>query len=166
MANLNTLIRFCLFARWRHELQLALAVRLRRRRSGRCRYQGQAGDCACRFIAIATGKPYQEVYDALKGAATSERPRKGRKRSSVRDGTKSPTIRRYMEALGWRWVPTMAIGSGCKVHLLADELPDGRLVVSVSKHMTAVIDGVIRDTYDPSRAGTRCVYGYFAKEPS
>ncbi len=58
----------------------------------------------------------------------------------------------------------MAIGSGCTVHLRIGELPAGRLVVSLSKHMTAVIDGVIHDTYDPSRGGTRCVYGYW-REP-
>ncbi len=39
----------------------------------------------------------------------------------------------------------------------------GRLIVSVSKHMTAVIDGVIHDTHNPSRDGTRCVYGYWTK---
>ncbi len=37
----------------------------------------------------------------------------------------------------------MQIGSGCTVHLRADELPSGRLVVSVSRHLTAVIDCVI-----------------------
>lgn len=42
-----------------------------------------------------------------------------------------------------------------------NELPPGRLVVSVSKHLTAVVDGVIHDRYDPSRDGTRCVYGYW-----
>lgn len=26
-------------------------------------------------------------------------------------------------------------------------------------------DGVIRDTHDPSRDGTRCVYGYWTAEP-
>jgi hypothetical protein len=41
------------------------------------------------------------------------------------------------------------------------ELPIGRLIVSVSKHLVAVVDGVIHDTHDPSRAGTRCVYGYW-----
>jgi hypothetical protein len=55
----------------------------------------------------------------------------------------------------------MQIGSGCKVHLRADELPNGRLVVHTSRHSTAVIDGVIHDTYDPSRGGNRCVYGYW-----
>jgi hypothetical protein len=53
----------------------------------------------------------------------------------------------------------MQIGSGCTVHLL----PSGKLVVSVSKHLTAVIDGVIHDTHDCSRAETRCVYGYWNK---
>jgi hypothetical protein len=66
-----------------------------------------------------------------------------------------------MKQLGWMWTPTMQIGSGCTVHLRADELPPGRLVVSVSKHLTAVIDGVIHDTHDCSRRGTRCVYGYW-----
>jgi hypothetical protein len=57
----------------------------------------------------------------------------------------------------------MQIGSGCKVHLRKDELPSGRLIVKLSKHLTTVIDGVIHDTFDPSRGGNRCVYGYFIK---
>ena len=47
-----------------------------------------------------------------------------------------------------------SLGRGCTVHLRAEELPAGRLVVSLSKHVTAVVNGVIRDTYDPSRGGT------------
>jgi hypothetical protein len=57
----------------------------------------------------------------------------------------------------------MAVGSGCKVHLRADELPSGRLIVRVSHHFAAVIDGVIHDTHDCSRGGTRCVYGYWVR---
>jgi hypothetical protein len=53
-------------------------------------YKGAAGDCVVRAIAIATGKSYQEVYNAI-----------------------------------------------------------------------TVIDGVVNDTFDPSREGTRCVYGYY-----
>jgi hypothetical protein len=68
-----------------------------------------------------------------------------------------------LESLGWRWVATMKIGGGCRVHLKAAELPRGRLILRCSKHTTAVIDGIIHDTYDPWRAGTRCVYGYFTK---
>jgi hypothetical protein len=126
-------------------------------------YKGLAGDCVIRSIAIVTGKPYQEVYDALNTLAKSERTGKRKKdKSSSRSGVYKQTYRRYMDSLGWTWTPTMAIGSGCKVHLLASELPSGRLLVLVSRHLTAVLDGVIHDTHDCSRAGTRCVYGYFS----
>jgi hypothetical protein len=55
----------------------------------------------------------------------------------------------------------MQVGSGCQVHLRTEELPKGRLVVRLSRHLTAVVDGVIHDIYNPDRRGTRCVYGYF-----
>lgn len=128
-------------------------------------FKGTTGDCVTRSIAIATGLPYLEVYNALNEGAQRERPRPGRRRSSARTGVARSTSRRYLEALGWVWTPTMTIGSGCRVHLRADELPKGRLVVSVSKHFVAVIDGVIRDAFDPSRDGTRCVYGYWRPGP-
>ncbi|HEX4432213.1 MAG TPA: hypothetical protein VHZ96_23280 [Frankiaceae bacterium] len=127
-------------------------------------YRGQAGDCVARSIAIAATLPYQTVYDALNVAAKSE-PARGRT-SSARNGVARPTIRRFMKDLGWNWTPTMHIGGGTTVHLCPEELPLGRLVVSCSKHLTAVIDGVIHDTHDPSRGGTRCVYGYWSKPES
>ena len=127
-------------------------------------FVGGAGDCVTRSIAIATGVPYREVYDALNALAVNERRGK-RKRgvSNARTGVYMPIVRRYMATLGWQWTPTMHIGSGCKVHLRDGELPTGRLVVSVSKHTTAVLDGVIHDTHDPQRDTGRCVYGYFSK---
>jgi hypothetical protein len=127
-------------------------------------YRGETGDCVVRAIAIATEMPYQEVYDATNEIAKSERlGKRKRGKSNARLGVYKGTIRKYMEALGWTWIPTMQIGSGCQVHLRADELPAGRLVVNVSKHSVAVIDGVVHDTHDPSRGGTRCVYGYFQR---
>jgi hypothetical protein len=125
-------------------------------------YKGKAGDCVVRAIAIATERPYQEIYDLVNSAATYERTGK-RKRgiSDARTGVYKVSIKRIMNHLGWAWTPTMQIGSGCTVHLRPDELPTGRLIVSVSKHLTAVIDGVIHDTHDCSRRGTRCVYGYW-----
>ena len=138
-------------------------------------YSGTTGDCVVRAIAIATELPYQQVYDGINHEASYERRGK-RKRgiSHARTGVYNTTIRRYMDRLGWRWVPTMFIGSGCRVHLTDGELPMGRLIVSVSKHMTAVIDGVIHDVHDPQREpqilangtviqGGRCVYGYFCE---
>ena len=125
-------------------------------------FKGDVGDCTVRSIAIATGQPYDVVYSALfeLNRLNNNNPRK----ASPRDGnTSMKTIRAYMESIGWQWVATMGIGTGCKVHLKADELPSGNIVARCSRHMVAVMDGVINDTYDSSRGGSRCVYGYFIK---
>ncbi len=128
-------------------------------------YKGSAGDCVCRAIAIAAQLPYQQVYDRLaEGQATQRKSKRTSKQSrSARDGihAKRKWFKDYMLELGFVWTPTMQIGSGCQVHLKADEIPSGRLVCVVSKHYVAVIDGVINDTYDCSRDKTRCVYGYW-----
>ena len=125
-------------------------------------FKGLAGDCAVRAVTIATELSYQEVYDAINEASKSERESKRRRgKSNARTGVHQVTMRRFMEKLGWRWTPTMSIGSGCKVHLRANELPVGRLILSLSRHYAAVIDGVLHDTYDSSRAEMRCVYGYW-----
>lgn len=124
-------------------------------------YSGMTGDCACRAVSIASGKPYQEVYDALAGGRASQRQTKHRTNAPRRSAAHGINVKRkwfrdYMISLGFTWHPTMQIGSGCKVHLCAEELPAGRLVVAVSKHYTAMIDGVIHDTYDPRR-DTHCI---------
>lgn len=123
-------------------------------------YKGTAGDCVCRAICIVTGKPYQEVYDALaNGNATQRQSKYHKAKDGVRTASRGINVRRkwfkeYMESIGFTWTSTMLIGQGCKVHLNSKELPKGRLVVSVSKHYTAVIDGVINDIYNPSERST------------
>lgn len=129
-------------------------------------YKGSTGDCVTRSIAIATGKPYQEIYDALNRLAQAERiGKRKRKRSNSRIGVFRATYQHYLESLGWQWTSTMSIGSGCQVHLRVSELPEGPLLVRISRHLTAVIDGVLYDTHNCSRSGTRCVYGYFSLKP-
>lgn len=133
-------------------------------------YKGNAGDCVARAIAIASGKPYQEVYDYLaNGNATQRITKRSSKHSgkkSARNGiaTKRKWVQDYMISLGFVWYPTMTIGSGCKVHVRASELPKGILVLRVSRHWVCMVDGVLNDTYDCSRNGTRCVYGYWKLE--
>lgn len=126
-------------------------------------FKGQAGDCVTRALAIASERPYREVYDRLNKVAQAM-PRRGKKRSTARTGVSKNVTRAFLRDRGWTWHPTMGIGTGCRVHLRADELPAGRLVVQVSGHLCAVVDGVIHDTYDPSRDGTRCVYGYWTHD--
>ena len=138
-----------------------------------------------------------EVYQALaKGNAeqriTKHSAKRGYRGESAQHGiwTKRKWFKDYMVSLGFTWTPTMLVGQGCKVHLCADELPNGRLVVAVSRHYTTMIDGIIHDTYDPRRdvhctdpyrepmpagywshdkqsmhhVARRCVYGYWLIE--
>ncbi|SRR6266702_2601621 len=127
-------------------------------------YKGTTSDCVVRAIAIATEQPYQEVYNTINSFAKFERTGKRKRgKSNARTGVYKQTYHKYLESIGWKWTPTMLIGQGCVVHLKSDELPRGRIVVILSKHLSAVIDGVVYDTADPSREGTRCVYGYFSQ---
>lgn len=134
-------------------------------------YKGNTGDCVARSISIVTGLPYQQVYDRLAAGNATQRKGKyegakaGMKTAARGINTNRKWFAEYMQEIGLVWVPTMQIGQGCKVHLRADELPIGRLMVNVSKHCTAVIDGVLNDTYDCSRERTRCVYGYYIFKP-
>lgn len=126
----------------------------------------RAGDCAARAIAIACSIPYLDACSLIDEFGQRERSSSRRRgaRSGSQRGVFGPTMRRIMEHLGWTWTPTMRIGSGCTVHVRADELPRGRLVLALSRHYAAFIDGVLYDTHDSSREGTRCVYGYWKME--
>jgi hypothetical protein len=120
-------------------------------------FKGSAGDCVARAVAIASGRPYAEVYrrlaEGMGAQRRTKRTLKKHERASARNGitTKRKWFKDYMAELGFEWVPTMGIGTGCQVHLTADELPSGRIIAAVSGHYTAVIDGVIHDTFDPRR---------------
>ncbi len=138
-----------------------------RKEAGR---KGDADDCVTRSVVIASGLPYLEVYDYLAECMKNTRKTKqsigavGKRSASNGIYTTRKFFKDYMKELGFIWTPTMQIGSGCTVHLRDGELPSGRLIVNVSKHQVAVIDGEIHDTHDPSRSGTRCVYGYYSLE--
>lgn len=126
---------------------------------GRSKYfQGNANDCVTRAIAIATGKDYKEIYNLV---AKEVKAVTGTK--SARNGVPKKVTKKVMKDLGFKWVPTMQIGSGCKTHLREEELPKGIIIVQVTGHVSCIIDGVINDTHDCSRDGNRCVYGYWVK---
>ena len=138
----------------------------------RAGYKGKTGDCVVRSIAIVTGMSYQKVYDDLYNAnevfritsKTKLARSLKKKNDSPRSGTHRVVLKKYLAQLGWKWTPTMFVGQGCKVHLKKEELPNGILLVSCSKHITVVKNGILYDTHDCSRNGTRCVYGYWTRE--
>jgi hypothetical protein len=117
-------------------------------------FLGEAGDCIVRAIAIATGEDYKSVYNKVNKEAG---------KAIARKGVPIKLIHKILNDYGFKWTPTMQIGQGCKVHLRKDELPSGVLICRVSKHLVTVNDGFLFDTYDSSRGGTRCVYGYWSK---
>lgn len=125
---------------------------------GRSKYfkASNVGDCCVRAICNATNKDYKEVYDALK---------KLNEGVSCRNGTPKDVWKTYIEKeLGWKKISCSGIGVKKKVHLNENELPKkGTYLVQVSKHLTCVKDGVLIDTYDCSRNGTRMVYCYWTK---
>lgn len=130
-------------------------------------YRGRTRDCVTRAIAITTGRPYAEVYAEINALAKQNERPGFLKRSNARTGVHMDKrwFRDYMAGLGFRWVPLMGIGTGCVVHLNADELPsEGRYILKVSGHACALVDGVVHDNHDPRRKGKRCVYGYFVYE--
>lgn len=126
-----------------------------RKKSG---FTGTADDCVCRAIAIATGEPYRKVYDEL-----ATRMKAIGKAKSARNGIPRKVYESYLYEQGWEWTPTMQVGKGCQVHLKNNELPNSTIIVRLSKHLSTIRDGHIRDTHDSSRGGTRCVYGYYSK---
>ena len=77
-------------------------------------YKGKTGDCVTRAIAIATGKPYQEVYDDLaqwakdycltrndRVAKSMRKAKSGSLRStSPRYGVYKEVYKPYLESIG------------------------------------------------------------------
>lgn len=141
---------------------------------GRSKYfKGSTGDCVVRAIAIAAKLDYKEVYDELfkrnKKFIDKGRCRVAkaiRKRGTTpRNGNFKKVYDAYIKELGFKWVSTMGIGTGMTVHVNREELPnDATLILRLSKHLACYDYGVLRDTYDCSREGTRGVYGYYIKE--
>lgn len=134
-------------------------------------YKGTTNDCVVRACAIVLNKPYKEVYNALYEASialgekgNSKDARYARRKPSPRFGVTKKVMTEYLNDNGWKWTACMQIGSGCQVHLKADELPLGVIITRLSRHVAVVKDRVLHDTFDSSREGTRCVYGYYEKK--
>lgn len=136
------------------------------------------GDCVTRAICNATGKDYKEVYDRLNEMAQKESVKRHRrsKRSNSRNGVFKETWKRYLKEIGWVHHKTCELGSRAeKIKFVDGALPNGTLIVQLSRHLTCLKDGVIYDTYDCSKKeyydwesgdlmvnDERCVYGYWS----
>jgi hypothetical protein len=127
---------------------------------GRLRYGYPhfANDCAARAVAIATQFPYQQVHDRIDYYAQMERRRLFGARSSAENGVRQETMHRLLGGeFGWTWHYNSAYAK-------LNQLPPGRLVVRVGRHYTAIVDGAIRDVFNPAMKKQWVVVGYWRKE--
>jgi hypothetical protein len=128
---------------------------------------GVRGGCVVRAIAIATGKPHREVHqeliEATRRYVSTHRNRvvewikrsRGARGYDPLHGSYAEIYGPYLEKhLGWQRVSYNA-------RLRADELPPGRLIVEVHRHLVAVIDGLVHDTYNSGGAGRRPVKAFY-----
>ena len=132
--------------------------------AGRSKYFDKEGvsDCVVRAICNASGKDYKEVYDELNRLEKTMKVGKHERRGSARNGIRLRVVKHYIEnILGWTHHSVMSKGTGVTMHLTEDEIPNGTLIVDISKHLTCVKDKTIYDTYNCS---TKMYYSYLDDE--
>jgi hypothetical protein len=145
------------------------------RRAAKVHVHGETWDSVTRAIAIAVGEEYLVVEAALDDIRRTllkeavRRTRKAKFESPVRAGVDREVVDTYMREVSWRRVPLQELGQRRKMHLRYDELPEaalsGSAVLQVSsRHLVAARFGILHDTLDPCRGGTRLLYGYWADE--
>ena len=130
--------------------------------AGRPSYMNNVNDSVCRSIAIATGMTYEETTNLLNRYIKDS----GYDEAYIKNDyprVAKEVAHKLLLDLGFHEKATMIFGKGCKVHLRKSELPNGTLIVSISKHLTCIVDGIIHDVYDPSRLGNRCIYKIYYK---
>jgi len=110
------------------------------------------GACAVRAIAIATGIPYQTVWDSLYAICKEQDP------NHSGTAVDELALNAYMKTLGWQW-------QELDQQLTLEQLPkEGVYVVMIPGHLAALVNGYWTDTQDTSQDGRARPYGYFFKK--
>ena len=115
-------------------------------------YKGKTGDCVVRAIAIALELDYKLVYDEL---ADLNKSFEGIK--SARNGTHKKVYDAYLKKHGWKWHSAPKFDGRKARHY---DMPSGRCIGRMAKHLVAIVDKQVYDTWDSTH---KMVYGYYAK---
>ena len=116
--------------------------------------KGSAGDCTVRALAILTGRPYGECYKALavanadyeSRARSKKIKRKGR---SARNGVHHRAIEKVYRDFG---LVKVKLDPGPRPTFTEAHF-HGDCIVSTAKHLCAIVDDELRDTFDGRMAG-------------
>lgn len=102
-------------------------------------------DCTVRAISLVTEKSWDQVFEELSDFAQKE----------AITFSEIEFINEYLSNLYPRWCQDE------KINTLEDFLDmklKGRYLVTMSGHITCVIDGICYDTFDPSNRYIWCIY--------
>lgn len=106
-------------------------------------YGNNIDDCVIRAISTLTDKSWRETYDELTYLAGNE-------------GLMFENVEFVEEYLDERYQRQCHYSK--KVGEFCEEYPKGRYAVTMQGHITAIIDGCIIDTFDPSERVMRCAW--------
>lgn len=101
------------------------------------------GDCVARCLSILTNKSWRRVYDELSDLAGDV-------------GLMFDDVSFVEDYLDNRYSRECHYSK--KVGEFAKEHPYGKYAVTMDGHITAIIDGIIYDTFDPSNRIMRCAW--------
>lgn len=110
----------------------------------------ERGDCTVRALATASGMPYEEAWELLYKLQGINRHCAFRIFEYLR---KMPQTMGVVGAYKYRALkgqPRIKVRDFVVMH------PQGRFLLQVAHHVTAVVDGKLIDTWD---CGRKCVYG-------
>ena len=117
-------------------------------------YKGSTGDCVTRAIAIITGQPYKSVYKTM-AAAMKENGYSASGNAYATNKRKAPRKRGQKNAKAVQAMVMQGYGL-VKVKLPKGPRPTyteasavyGNCIVSTTRHLCAIVDGKVRDTFD------------------
>lgn len=106
-------------------------------------YDNNISDCVVRSLSLLTNRTWRETYDELTDLAGDL----GLMFDLV------PFVEDYLDDRYFRECHySKTIGEFAREH------PYGKYAVTMEGHITAIIDGVIYDTFDPSERVMRCAW--------
>ncbi len=106
-------------------------------------YGRHINDCTVRSLSILTNKSWEEMYDELADLASD-------------DGYMFDSVVFIEDYLDDRFPRECHYSK--TVGEFANEYPVGKYAVTMNGHITAIIDGIIYDTFDPSKRIMRCAW--------
>ena len=114
-------------------------------------YKGSARDCVVRAYAILTGVPYPESYDLFKvgiKAFEFEAIQAGKLRRQLKYPSRGVYTAVWQKAFKDSGIVKVKRGRGpWPTYTEAYEMA-GNCIVTTNKHICAIIDGELRDTFD------------------